>query len=568
MHTWLSRFVFGVIVCAIGWIAPASVQGAAADAVPSTACVVVRLKSPDATLEKLADFVDEVQTGVGAVVRGAKNQLGQGFGNPGLKGVDPAQDIFVVVFAEPQVPPTVVFVMTAKDVDDVKDALQSQFEFHSSGKVIAYSTDEDALEEVRKRMDGEGKPLWSKIDQASKKLFDSADVSVLVNIKQLAEDFSDELEQAEPQLNAFIDRIQEIIPEEQKAQMTAAFDMYRVLGSALITGARDSNSLVMGLSVTASEIRYDDRLQVNEGTATAKSLASQPAGELNLFDRLPVGKAIYAGMKLDLSGMIEMSFNMSRQMMSSELTPEQSKRMDNAIKKLTAEKFEEMSLYMDIVGETQVMRAGGATAVRSVEAMREASRELMKAIGDTKIQTPQFTQTSKLEINAEKLGSANVDLITTRFEYSEDTDPTGIQREIMKVIIGEKGMQQRVLYQSNRVVQTTGGGKAELEEMVKALDTVPAKNSPAVIARKQFDEKTNILALVDISRITVGVLKAIAANRKDAPINVQEVSGLKLESSFLGYSLTLESNAARSRLVVPVKLIKNINEVFNAAVNR
>lgn len=568
MHTRLFRIAFGVIVCAIGWIAPASVQGAAADAVPSTACIVVRLKSPDATLEKLADFVDEVQTGVGAVVRGAKNQLGQGFGNPGLKGVDPAQDIFVVVFAEPQVPPTVVFVMTAKDVDDVKDALQSQFEFHSSGKVIAYSTDEDALEEVRKRMDGEGKPLWSKIDQASKKLFDSADVSVLVNIKQLAEDFSDELEQAEPQLNAFIDRIQEIIPVEQKAQMTAAFDMYRVLGSALITGARDSNSLVMGLSVTASEIRYDDRLQVNEGTSTAKSLASQPAGELNLFDRLPVGKAIYAGMKLDLSGMIEWSFNMSRQMMSSELSPEQSKRMDNAIKKLSAEKFEEMSLYMDVVGETQVMRAGGVTAVKSADTMRDVSRELMKAIGDTKIQTPQFTQTSKLEINAEKLGPANVDLITTRFEYSEDTDPTGIQREIMKVIIGEKGMQQRVLYQTNRVVQTTGGGKADLEEMVKALDTVPAKNSPAVIARKQFDEKTNILALVDISRITVGVLKAIAANRKDAPINIQEVSNLKLEPSYLGYSLTLESNGAKSRLVVPVKLIKNINEIFNAAANR
>ncbi len=567
MHTWLSRIVFGVIVGTVGWIAPAVVLGAPADAVPSTACVVIRLKAPDATLEKLADFVDDVQTGVGAVVRGAKIQLGQGFGNPGLKGVDPTQDIFVIVFAEPQVPPTVVFVMTAKDVDDVKDTLQSQFEIHSSGKLIAYSTDEDALEQVRKRMDGEGKPLWSRIDQASKKLFDTADVAVLVNIKQLAEDFSDELEQAEPQLNAFIDRIQEIIPEEQKAQMTAAFDMYRVLGAVLIAGVRDSNSLVMGLSVAGTDIRYNDRLQVNEGTATAKALASQPAGELNLLDRLPVGKAIYAGTKLDLSGMIEWSMNMTRQMMSNELTPEQAMRMETAIKKLTAEKLDEMSLYMDIVGETQVLRAGGVTAVRSPETMREVSRELMKAIGDTKIQTPQFTQTSKLEMNAEKIGTANVDVITTSHEYSEAMDPTGLQRRIVSVMMGETGMQQRILYQSNRVVQTTGGGKAELEEMVKALDTVPSKSSPAAVARKQFDEKTNVLALVDISRITMGVLKAIAANNKDAPINIQALSGLKQEPSYLGYSLTLEPNGAKSRLVIPLKLIKNINEIFNASAN-
>lgn len=567
MRTLLSRIVFGVIVGTVGWIAPAVVLGAPADAVPSTACVVMRLKAPNATLDKLADFVDDVQTGVGAVVRGAKDQLGQGFGNPGLKGVDPTQDIFVIVFAEPQVPPTVVFVMTAKDVDDVKDALQSQFEIHSSGKVIAYSTDEDALEQVRKRMEGEGKPLWSKVDQASKKLFDSADVAVLVNIKQLAEDFSDELEQAEPQLNAFIDRIQQIIPEEQKAQMTAAFDMYRVLGAALIAGVRDSNSLVMGLSVSGTDIRYDDRLQVNEGTATAKALASHPAGELNLFDRLPGGKGIYAGMKLDLSGMIEWSMNMTRQMMSKELTPEQAKRMETAIKKLTAEKLDEMSLYMDIVGDTQVLRAGGVTAVRSPETMREVSRELMTAISDTKIQTPQFTQTSKLEMNAEKIGTANVDVITTSYEFNDAADPTGLQRKIMKVILGEAGMQQRILYQSNRVVQSSGGGKAELEEMVKALDTVPSKSSPIAVARRQFDEKTNVLALVDISRLTTGVLNAIAANNKDAPINIQAISGLKLEPSYLGYSLTLEPNGAKSRLIVPVKLIRNINEIFNASAN-
>ena len=195
-------------------IAVSTVQGALLDAVPATASVVVRWKSPQATLDKLGDFVDEVQPGVGAVVRSGMQQLGQAFSNPEMKGIDVSQDVWVIVFAEPQAIPTVVFVMTAKDVDDVKDALDSNFEFHSVGKLIAYSLDEDALSEVSKRLAGEGKAIWSTIDPATKKLFDAAEVSVLVNLKQLTEDFSDELDQAGPQLDAFLDQLTTAIPDE------------------------------------------------------------------------------------------------------------------------------------------------------------------------------------------------------------------------------------------------------------------------------------------------------------------------------------------------------------------
>lgn len=557
-------FGMGLIVWTLCWIAPSLVQGAGpADAVPSTACVVVRLKALDATLEKLADFVDEVQPGVGAIVRGGKEQLGQGFGNPGLKGIDATQDIYVIVFAEPQVPPTVVFVMTAKDVEDVKDALESEYEFHHVGNLVAYSADEDALDAVRSRMDGEGKPIWSKIDAATKKLFDASDASVLVNIKQLAEDFSDELDQAEPRLNAALDQLEQILPPEQQQTIGPALDIYRKLGAALISGVRDSESLAMGLSVSSTEIRYDDRLQVTDGTAFAKFLAGQPGGDLAILNRLPAGKSVYSGLKLDLSPLIEWSIGLTKGMMK-DASEDQLKRIETAMKKMVGVKFDEISMYFDLSGNTSILRAGSVSVMppAAVNQLRDASREMMKGMSDLKIKTPAFTQTTKLEIAAEKLGNADVDKLTTRQEFSEDADPTGAQKAIMEVMFGPEGFQQRVLYQQNRVVQSMGGGKETLQDLVKALDQTPAKDSPVAAVRKRFDEKTNVLVLADISRLMIGVLKVVANQNPSLPIDADGLAELKLDPAYLGYSLTFEPNAAKSRVLVPVTAIQNIMQVI------
>lgn len=532
----------------------------AVDALPESAAVVIRWKAPETSVGNLADFVDAVQPGAGDTVKQSLPAIGQAVGNPGLKGVDLSKDIFAVVFAEPQVAPTVVFVMTAKDVDDVKDALPANFEVHSDGKLVAYSESDDALEEIRQRLSGEGKALLSKIDASSKKLFDASDVALLVNVKQLAEDFSDELEQAEPQLDALIDQLSGAIPEAQRPQLEAAFEMYRAIGKVLLAGIRDTNSFVLGVSFTKSAIRLEDRIQLADGSDSAKCLARHATGDLALMSKLPAGKAAYIGWKGDVSSMVEWSMQMTKGMLT-DATDEQKAELDKGIKELAKIKYDEMAMYLDIAPKAPGFRAGAVSLVNSTKGLREVSHKLVKAMGDLKM--PGFTQKTTLEPNAEKIAGGDVDRITVKQEFDEDSGVAEVQQKVLAAVFGDTGMQQLVMYQPNRTLQTTGGGKAELQALLASVDSTKGGDASAAAARKRLPAKTNIVGLFDLARLVQNGLQLAAT--QELPIDGEALSELKLEPSFVGFSVGSEGSALQSQLDIPLVQVQNFVKLVGAA---
>ena len=557
MRRLLVPFRTSLLLWSIGWITVSTAQAAKpADAVPDSASVVARWKAPEKSLGKLADYVDAVQPGIGAVIRGGLPEMGQGIGNPDLKGVDTEQDIWAIVFAEPGgAPPTVVFMVTAKDVDDVKDGLASNYEVHVDGKLVIYSTDEEALEEVKKRLGGEGKALLSTIDAASKKLFDASDVSVVVNISQLAEDFSNELEQAEPQLDALIETITANMPEAQRPQMEVAFGIYRDLGKVILHGIKDTKSLTMGVTFTETTIRYEDRLQVEDGSDTAKFFASLPPGDLSLLSKLPPNKAAYFGVKADMSRMMEWSMNLTKGMLK-DASAEQLAQIDSATKEMGKLKYEEMAMYLDLAAKAPAMRGGGVTAVTPTTKLREISHKLMKSMSE--IETVGVHQKMKLEPNAVKFGGVSADRITLTQEFDDSLDPFGIQKKVHALMFGEDGMKQLHLYQTKHVLQTLGGD-AEMQGLVTAMDptNMSKKDAAMTAARKRFSEKANLLVLVDVPRLMANGFR-LAALESAISLDLDALDGLKLEPSFIGYSLSCEATGVRSQLDVPLLQVQNI----------
>jgi hypothetical protein len=542
----------------MAWIAALPAQAALpADAVPDSASVVVRFKSPQASLDKLAEFVNAVQPGAGAAVQATLPGLGAALGNPELTGVDLDKDIWAVMFAQGQGQPLVVFIVTAKDVDDIKDALPANYEVHASGKLVAYSEDADALGEVRDRIAGEGKPLWSKVDAASKKLFDAADLSVLVNIKQLAEDFADELDQAEPQLNAAIDQLLQVMPEEQRPQLEAAFGVYRVLGGAILRGVRDSNSLALGITFSNAAIRYEDRLQVTEGTATAKFFAGQTPGELALVGKLPPNKPIYTGIKADMSSMIEWSLSVTKGLMK-DASDEQKAEFEAAMKEMSKLKYEELAMYMDIGKEAPAFRAGGVSVVTPADRLRAISHKMLKSMGE--IRMPSFKQSTTLEPNALKIGGFDVDRILIKQEFDETADPLGVQKKMQSILFGDAGMEQLVLYRKDQTLQSLGG-KAEMQSLLTSLDSTKPGDPAVAAARKRFPDKANVLLLIDIARLIQSGF-TLAAKQGAIGLDADAISDLKIEPSYIGYSLTLEPTAARTQWEVPATQVQNIVQLI------
>lgn len=551
---------------ALGTLLFVSISQAAdpADAVPDSASVVLRVKAPQTTLGNLGDFVDAVQPGAGASVR-RHSALGLAISSPTLAGVDAEKDWWAIVFAESRQRPSLVFVVPATDVDALKNGLPPGFQFHSADKLAIYSDNEEALSKVRDRLSGKGAAIWSKVDASSKKLFDGSDVSVLVHLRQLTKVFESELQQAEPQLDGFLNQISGAIPDAQRAQIVPMLDIYRVLGKAALQGVRDSQGLTLGVSLAKDAIRFEDRLQVAEGTATAKFFAAQPTSELSLMSRLPANKLVYFGAKMDMAGMVDWSMNMTKAMLGN-ATAEQKAQIDAAMKEMRDLKWSEMAGYFSLDPEAAgSMRAASVVDVTPTARMRELGHAMVKAMSE--IQTPGFKQTMKLEPAIEKIGGVEVDRFTIQQEFDPSLDPLGMQKKMRDVLFGEAGMQQLVMYQPNRTVQTFGGGKPELESLLASLGSSSANDAARTAARKRFSDKANLVVLVDVARLMVNGIK-LAAREKVVPIDAGVLDGLQLQPSFIGGAITCEPTAARAQLVIPVEQAQGIARIIMMLVAR
>lgn len=561
-----SRFSSMLVLGLLSGVAVWPVQAAdPVDVVPDSASVVVRWKTPKATLAKFADYVDAVQPGFGGVVNGSLPGLGQAIAVPNLEAVDVDKDWWIIVFAEPQAVPAVVFVIPTTDVKAVEEALPDDFEFHAEGNLAIYSSDEDAVQAVRERLSGKAKGLWPAIDDASKKLFNASDFSALVNVQQLAKDFDDDLEQAEPRFNELVDQITSIVPDAQRPQMAAVFEFYRTIGKGILQGIRDSNSLTVGIAISKEVIRFEDRLQVNAGTETSKVFGSQPTGDLSLMSRLPAGKASYIGTQFEMSGMIEWSMKFSKEMLTN-VTDAQKTDFDTAVKQMKGLKYGEMALYIDIDSTTKgALRTGSVTEVTPTDRMREITRTIQKSM--SKVEAAGFTQTTKLEPAAEKIGGVEVDRITIKQEFDANADQMEIQKKIQTTLFGDQGMQILAMYQPKRVLQTMGGGTREMMQLSTALNSTNSKDSAVVAtARKRFVDKANAVALVDLARMIVNGV-TIAAQQQVIPVDASAFADLKLAPSFIGFSLALESSAAKSEFEIPVEQAQGIAKIVSLFMN-
>jgi len=542
-----------------GWSVVSTVHAAQpADGVPDSASLVVRWKAPRTTADKLADFVDAVQPGFGGFVKAGLPAAGDPIGIPGLGGVDLSQDIWLIVFAESGgEPPSVVFMVTAKDVEALKDALDDKYESHTADKLVIYSEDEEALGKVRDQLKSKDSALFSKIDVASKKLLDTSDLSLLVNVRQLTEEFEDELKEAEPQIDAFLDQISNAIPDAQRDQLAPVFEMYGELAKASLQCARDSNSVALGITFSKAAIRYESRLQVTEKSAMAGFLAKQSPAALGLLGRLPANQAIYFGVKADMAGLIDWSMKLTKGMMK--LSDEDSAKMDEAVKELGKLKYDEMAGYLNINSAAPAFRSGSVMQVTPTKRMRELSHTMLKAM--SKVELPGMTQTTTLEPGAEKIGGVEVDRITIKQEADGSNDPLGIQEKIQKILFGDDGMQQLAMYQPNRVLQIMGGGKTELQSLITTLDATPSTGSAVAAARQKLAEKANLVALIDLARLIINGAK-LAASDGGLPIDVSALEALKLDPSFIGVSVTCEPTAVRSQLEIPVAQAQNIAKII------
>ena len=563
----LRRFASHLVLFALltaAW--PVQAAENALDAFSTDASVVIRLKKPDATIGKLADLVDLVSKGAGDQVRGQAEMLGQLISNPTLAGVDRNADWWVAMYAtgEENEEPDFVFVVPATDLKAMKEALGDKVQFIEHGKFGVYTEDEEMAKETKARIKGEGKSISTLIDKESTAVFDSGDVSVFINIKQLATAYKDEIKEFSEQAKQKLEDAPDDIPGGGGIDTKQIAEVLGKVFEIVAQGLDDAQSCTISLGISKDGLIFEDLVRVKAGSPTDKMLVKSAPGALPGLSTLPAGYLLYFGLTWDMSDFAKLNQWLIG-FSNSAVKPEAAKELKAALDEVAKLKIGSLVTAFGLgdVDEGAV-RSVSVTEVDNPAKMRDLSQKVMKAMQGA--ETPGIKQTFDVKKDAEKYGKNSADVITVKTEATDADNPlmAAQMARLMALMFGPDGMTTRAVYLKDKVVQTLGGGKPAMTDALAAADQKPADSAKSQVhqSRAKLGAKSNVVVLLDLANLIAKIVDVVVQGQLlPIPLDGDQVKGLQSKPSYFGLSAGTEPQGLRVKTHIPVEQMQGIAKI-------
>jgi hypothetical protein len=561
----LRRFVTPILLLtlALGTL-PARAADAPLDAVSTEASAVIRVRKPKTTIDKVAELADLIMKGLGDHVRGGSAKLGELISNPTLAGVDMEADWWVAVYAAGgEEEPDVVFIIPATDLKAMKAALEgSNIKFMESGKFGVYTADEAAATKTAARLKGEGKSIATLIDKDSQTVFDSGDVEVFINVAQLAVAYKSRIDEWKESVLQNLENAP--IPGAGSGfdpqQLSQAINKVFAL---LVQGMNDALSCTISTTISKEGLSFEDLVRLKAGTATDKLLAKSAPNVLSNLAALPAGNLLYFGLAWDMSDFA----NLGQGAAPPGVKPDAAKELEAATKEMAKLKLASVVSAFglgDIDGGA--VRSVTVTEVDNPAKMRELSQKISKAAGN--IESEGIKQSTTVKPDAEKYGKNSADVVTVKTEIDNPQNPlAGMMERVNTVLYGPDGMVSRYVYLKDKVVQSLGGGKQPMTDVLAALERKPSDNDKSPAQQKtrgKLGAKANVLVLFDIPN-TIGKILGMVVESQVlppvVPIDPDQVKDLQAKPSYFGLSAATEPQGLRVKTVIPVEQMQGIAKI-------
>ena len=543
---------------------PIQAAETALDAISTDASLVIRLKNPKATIAKVADLADVVVPNSGDSIRNHPSKLGDMISNPTLAGVNMESDWWVAVYATGgEQEPDVVFIIPASDLKAMKEALGNDVKFTEYGKFGVYTTDADAATKTAARIKGEGKSIHTLADKDSSALFEGGDVSVFINVPQLAAAYKTDIDEFKDNVNEKIENAPQGLPGGSFDPQQMSEIVQKVLGF-LTQGLSDTQSCTVAATISKEGLNFEDLVKLKAGTPTDKLLARSAPSPLANLSALPSGYLGYFGLSWDMSDFTKLS----EWLLGAGATgvkPEAAKTVESTLKEMAKLKFGSIATAFGLGDMDEgAVRSVTMTEVDNPTKMRELTLKTMKAMGT--VENQGIKQTFTVKPDAEKYGKNSADVVSVKTEFNEADNPfvAALMGRVNAAMFGPDGMTTRVVYLKDRVVQTLGGGKQAMNDVLASLDKKPADTakSPAQQTRGKLGAKSNLLVLWDIPG-TVAKIAAIVVESQTVPIPVDPdaIKELQSKPSYTGLSAATEPQGLRVKTVVPVEQMQAVAKI-------
>ncbi len=504
--------------------------------------VVIRLKAPKATVGKIAGMVDKVMPGFGGMVSQQASNVGALISNPTSAGVDQTKDWYIGVFTNGEEDPSVLFAVPVTDAEAAKGAIGDEFSTKVADKWLFYSKDEDVLPEgsssdsVAAAMRGEPTTV-----------FDKGDFSIFVNIGNLTEAYSDQLEQGKQQA---LEQMQQIPAGGPGVDPEAIKEFQTAMLERVFQGMNDAEQCTIAINFGDDGITAEDYLSFEADSSTAALLADHPRSDMKNIAKLPADAVMLFGASTNMSKLIEWGADISAKFAGD--TPEAAKMAEfqTGLKGLK---------WGSVVGafslgspEDGIVRSVSIAELSPTDKYKELNRKMAASMETVKNQFVE--QTSKLEADAESFGAAKADVLTLTMKFDESVDQGGMIQQVLGALFGPEGLKTRTVYQTDKVIQSMGGGK---EAMAAVLKNIDGSASVSADHRKGLIADPNVLFLIDVPGLAVQALRiASAVPGLPVQIKAEQLDNLKFEKSFMGFSAAADKNAIRVKSRIPAAQIQ------------
>jgi hypothetical protein len=520
----------------------------------SNADVVIRLKSPQATIEKAAGMAAAADEKMAQQVRDNAPFIGVLISNPSLAGVDQEKDWYVVVHAHEDADPSVVFVIPATDAEAQQAGISAKMTKFARDGWVFYGEDKAAIEALQSQTSPPSASITSEIDEDSQAVFDAGDLSIFLNVDHLTEVYKDQLDEASGQFAQQLNRQAGVL------QMVPGLDLQGTIEGGTTGGAdiiKDTRSLTTALSFSENGLHIETFAHFKEDSKTAEAIADHPGHPLKTIGQLPPGAVLYFGLSSSLSQGVEQGLASSASI--AEPTDEQQKQLKELEEKLKGVEYKSFALALGLGHrETGLLRIASITEASPTAPVREfkqAAGDLM----DAELEGQGIKQEADYEADAEQAGDQSIDVLTVTTTVDPNVNPFfgSIIKQIQGLLLGPEGMVSRFSYWDDKYLYTLGGGADAMQEAVEAVDSTESNGTTEF--REGLIEEPNVVALLDVQRIAYRALKAAAETPElGIPADPALANSEEPAPSYVGFSLVTEPHALRTKTQVPSKQLYRI----------
>lgn len=553
------------------------------DAIPENASVVLRFKKPKATFDNFVKFATSLDKNFGRQASRGAGELGELISNPKREGLDIKYDWYVVLISNGGLFPDAVYAIPATNHDTmeaaVKKAMFDRVKFARHDNWLLYSSSDKAIESVTECLAKTTKPVSESIDRGALTLMDQHDVSAYVNVTRLTQEtFKIELDAIKTELDEMLKDPAAAIPGTEGVDLKPVFESYGQVLRQLYQAVGDTRSVTIGISTRSKGIDLEFFIGEDPSSPTAELLKSAPPSNLSLLEHLPANRLIYGAVQTGSPAASKWALTMARAFVKDDSTRSQ---VDSAIRDFDQIQFGTTAFAMN-GGDGAARKSISIVEMRPTDKAREMTRKTAAAFA--RLDLGQVSQTAELSEGAETINGQSIDLLVVK--ATPQTTPAATPANPGAATPGAPlpvttapataappnsappaavETTMRIAYLPDYVVQTTGGGQAQMEEALQGLGygkvragaTASASatgaagggklNTTLIPTRTQLSPQANFVFLADLSGMAAEAMKIPEPQLRNPP-----------KRTYFGLSVTTEPAGIRVKSHLPVAQIQGL----------